>query len=261
MYPTSDPSNRNEPLRRWADSTAGRFILDHTTGQLRYGPGAALTPLGTVFLARHGQTHVNLLRSDEGWANSGLNDPLNQLTPIGLSQARTLETHLVDQLVSGSSAPASVSVITSALQRAQDTAVPFVNRMEALGVTVHIAVDPNVNEIDLGLWNNHLMSDLPHESERMKQFRFGANAKLRPPGGERYLDLLERTEIALTNLRMNCHDVAVVFTHSTTISAIRMHAKDGMFQDTDGILRWTGNGIGGGQCMRFTNTTSRFELI
>lgn len=213
-----------------------------------------------LWLARHGQTHVNGLRDESGWANSGRDDELNQLTELGRRQADVLADALFQAMRAELSGAQRFVVCTSALSRARETATPFIERLHQHGHAPEVRSFASLDEIDLGEWSNRRPSDLaPVERERLDRFRFGADASLRAPGGESFLDLLERTACALDALNAtHANDTVVVFTHATTISAMRMHAREPLFEDESGILRWTGKAIGSADYLRFDPASGRY---
>lgn len=240
----------------------GQFDLAATSNRLHYAPEATpLLPGGTVFLARHGETLINQRHDDEGWANSGLDEPVNQLTIVGREQARQLSMRLLTAL-----APKrenrTIRLFTSELTRAKETAAPFIAAIQHRNWRFRVVADANLNEIDLGLWNNRLISELPAQSAAMRRFRFEADALVKPPGGESFVAFLARTREALQKLICQSHaGPTVVITHSTVITALRMHAMDPTLQDEDGGLRWTGRGIEPAACLYFRPGTAGFQPL
>lgn len=235
----------NETINHYMQELNGRFMLESSTGHIRYADDRSpVVPQMPFWLARHGETHINLRKDAEGWANSGMNDEFNILTSKGMQQARELAVRLYSELQKEIAADTPLVIVTSALSRARHTAQPFLNMLEDHGLHPEVRSDPGFNEIDLGIWNNKLLSEMPEESSRMKRFRLGADAALQPRNGESFLQLLVRAQTAIQECnRRHRQKAVVVFTHSTTISAIRMNKGDSEFAGDDEILRWTGKGL------------------
>ncbi|MEN8174160.1 MAG: histidine phosphatase family protein [Pseudomonadota bacterium] len=226
--------------------------MDLSNGHIGYADGRAVfTPRMPLWLVRHGETHINLRRDAEGWAFSGTDDEQNQLTGRGRQQAQELASRLWNTLGADVLDRKRIIVITSALPRAKDTATPFIAMLESRGVDSVVRIEPRFNEIDLGAWNNRLFSELPAESERMKRWRFHADAVLCPADGECFLQMMVRTKEALEDCtREFASEIVVVFSHATAISAIRMNTGDPEFEDANGVLRWTGKGLKHAEFMR-----------
>ena len=142
----------NETIEQYLTKLNGRFVLDSHAGHIRYADSRPLVaPQMPLWLTRHGETHINLRRDAEGWANSGTDDELNMLTRKGRQQAQELARRLWSALQKEISTNAPIVVITSALLRAKHTAQPFLEMLKSRGLRPEVKTDPRFNEIDLGI--------------------------------------------------------------------------------------------------------------
>lgn len=231
--------------RELIEALMGRYEFHDMTGQIKYGSrGAALKPRQRIWLVRHGETHINLRRDSLGWSNSGQNDELNTLTKTGEEQAEELAEGLWLALAGEISVTRPLKLIVSALGRAKQTAQPFISLLKRNNIAAEFCTDARFNEIDLGVWNNKMQSDLSDEALHMQAFRSRANVVLRPQQGECFLELLLRTQLAIEDVNSDPNPrVTVIFSHATAISAIRMNTCDPVFAEPNGALSWTGKGL------------------
>lgn len=241
----------------------GRFELVSSTSQLRYAENARpLLPAGSLYLVRHGETFINRRSDVEGWANSGLDEAANQMTPEGRHQAVEGSMRVLRALERHRGSNGFIFVFTSELRRARETASPLIAGMRQRHWQFRLISDSDLNEINLGLWNNRLISELPGQSTAMRRFRFGADAQLQPPGGESFVAFLARTQSALRRIINDAGSCpVVVVTHSTVITAIRMLALDKTLVDARGMLRWTGRGIGPAESLYWDTGLPGFSLL
>ena len=132
------------------------------------------------WLVRHGQTDWNV---DERW--QGHSDiPLN---PAGLEQARRLAKKLTGQHFD--------ALYTSDLQRAAQTA-------EVLGASLGLAyqTDPRLREINLGLWEGMLESELRQQFSSAWEERRNDPLNGHAPGGETLPEVASRLELAFNTI-------------------------------------------------------------
>ena len=104
-------------------------------------------------------------------------------------------------------------IISSDLQRCSDLGYELGTR---LGIPVHL--DPRWREINFGAWENRSWDEI-HETDQAGFDRWAINFQHEsPPGGEMFVDFLNRILAATENLPIE--DVAVVVTHAGCIRAV-----------------------------------------
>ncbi len=101
------------------------------------------------------------------------------LSPLGSRQAKTWHCLL-------SKIPFT-DIITSGLRRARETA-----RIIAAGRRQEIKIVPDLNEINLGEWENLSFEEVPDDYPQEFRERGRNLAGFRPPGGESFSDLQKR---------------------------------------------------------------------
>jgi broad specificity phosphatase PhoE len=132
-----------------------------------------------IYLMRHGQTAWNAERRYQGWHDS-------PLTPLGQSQARAAG-RLLSELVPD---PASLTVISSPLGRARDTA-HLVLREIGLETTA-VREDSRLTEIRMGVWEGMPDDDVEAQFGPLLAARRADPWSVAPPGGETYAAVAER---------------------------------------------------------------------
>lgn len=157
---------------------------------------------GTVFhLVRHG-------------AHDLLGKVLVGRGPVSLSAAGRAEAEAVAAALAGAGLAA---VVSSPRERALQTATPIAAR-----AGLEVAVDPAVDELDLGEWTGAQLGPL-HNDPRWRTFNmFRASTPV--PGGEDMLAVQARAVALVLRLRAAypCGVVAVV-SHADVIKAVLAH--------------------------------------
>ncbi|HEX5326286.1 MAG TPA: histidine phosphatase family protein [Acetobacteraceae bacterium] len=130
----------------------------------------------------------------------------HSLNTVGLAEAERLADGLARRPI--------VAVISSPLERAQETAAPIATR---LGIEVQI--DPDLNEIDFGAWTGRRF-DVLHAAPEWQAFNVLRSAT--PiPGGETMLAAQARAVAAILGWRARWpqHELVVV-SHGDVVKAL-----------------------------------------
>jgi len=154
-------------------------------------------------LIRHGQTDWNL---SGRWQGQSADAPA--LNEAGLAQSLAIRAQLPDLNFS--------AIYSSDLLRARQTAELVA---EPLGLTV--ILEPRLREINLGVWEGMLSSDIeaqyPHELMERKQNRFHARA----PKGESPLEMAERVTSALSEIEIkHADETVIIVSHGVSLAFI-----------------------------------------
>ena len=161
-----------------------------------------------IWLVRHGQTDWNLTGRWQGQATGapGLND-------MGRAQALALRDQLQDVNFS--------AIYSSDLLRARQTAELIA---EPLGLIV--ALELHLREINLGVWEGMLSSDVetqyPQELEERARDPFHARA----PQGESPLEVAERVIATVNDIAKKYQDESIlIVSHGVSLAVIICHAQ------------------------------------
>ncbi len=161
-----------------------------------------------LWLIRHGQTDWNLTGRWQGQAPDapGLND-------AGRAQALALRDELKDVRFS--------AIYSSELLRARQTAELIA---EPMGLTV--TLEPRLREINLGMWEGMLSSDIevqyPQELTERARDPFHARA----PQGESPLEVAERVIAAVGDIAGKHQDESVlIVAHGVSLAVIICHTQ------------------------------------
>jgi glucosyl-3-phosphoglycerate phosphatase len=149
-----------------------------------------------LLLVRHGESVWNAEARIQGQRCAGLSE-------VGHAQAKATGQALAE-------AYPGAPVVTSDLQRCQETAAPLV---EALGVEP--VLDPRLRERSFGSWEGRLRSEVAAaDGERVQRWRAGEDV-IGEVGGETAAMLSERVGPALRELLAATPDggVTIVVTH------------------------------------------------
>lgn len=150
----------------------------------------------TLYFSRHGETEANVAGRFQGRT---VDTPL---TAKGLAQAASVATILGRD----AGTPPPLAFVCSPLRRAQTTMHII---REGLGLPPEgYAVDPRLQEIDLGAWDG-----LTHaEARALGPAAFNAREadkwNVRTPGGENYADVAARAESFVGELRTDTFAVS-----------------------------------------------------
>jgi broad specificity phosphatase PhoE len=161
-----------------------------------------------LWLVRHGQTDWNLSGRWQGQTPDapGLNN-------LGQAQAQAVLAQLKNVHLS--------AVYTSDLLRAKQTAELIA---KPLGLT--IALEPRLREINLGIWEGLLSTDIeaqyPHELDERKQNPFHACA----PGGESPQEVADRVLAAVDEIARKFPDDSIlIVSHGVSLALIICQAE------------------------------------
>ncbi len=146
------------------------------------------------WLVRHGPTHA---KSMVGWTD----------LPVDLSDTAAL-ARLVAHL------PTDAPIISSDLTRAVATA-------DALGPRQRLAHDPDLREIHFGQWETRSFAEIEAASPDLIRAFWETPGDIRPPGGESWNDLTDRTWAALDRLRGAAHDMIIVAHFGPIVAALQ----------------------------------------
>ena len=183
---------------------------------------------GRLILLRHGQTYSNVARRLD------TRPPGAELTDTGRNQAWNVGVELAEYCGAGNgSAGRPQAVVSSVALRAQQTAVLAMNAFEqTAGLREHqlrIDVEVGLHEIFAG--DHEMLADEDSHRSYATALRgwLDADDTARIPGGESYLELMERYRPVMENLALHHlgeeegRDVLVV-SHGAAIRTMATHA-------------------------------------
>ncbi len=161
-----------------------------------------------LWLVRHGQTDWNLEGRWQGQTPHapGLND-------MGRAQARAVRDQLKDVRFS--------AIYSSDLLRARQSAEALA---EPLGLTV--ALEPRLREINLGVWEGMLYSEIASLYPQELAERERNPLRSRAPGGETPAQVAERVIPAINEIAdRHPHDPVLIVAHGVSLGVIICKAK------------------------------------
>lgn len=161
-----------------------------------------------LWLVRHGQTDWNLAGRWQGQspAAPGLNE-------AGRAQAIALRNQLVGRQIS--------TVYSSDLLRARQTAELLA---EPLGLRVHL--EPRLREMDLGLWEGLLSSEISTRFPQLLLERDCNPIYTSAPRGETPACVAERVASALDDIvERHCGEQVLIVAHGLSLAAILCLAR------------------------------------
>lgn len=160
----------------------------------------------TVYCIRHGLTDWNAQSRYQGQEDIAVNE-------IGREQARR-NGEALRAFLPGIAAAYFVS---SPLSRARETMRII---REALGLAAEdYATDERLLEVHYGAWQGQLLETLKVTDAEALAARRADPFQFRPPGGENYADLMQRTQDWLSTLTRD----TVVATHGGITRTLRAH--------------------------------------
>jgi broad specificity phosphatase PhoE len=110
--------------------------------------------------------------------------------------------------------------ITSHLQRTRQTALAILAQQEPAAPRVDLRAEPNLAEQHLGAWQGRTHAELREERAGAWHRFWMSPAHESPPGGESFLQLMERTAIAIARLNEeHAGSDIVAVAHGGTIRA------------------------------------------
>lgn len=155
-----------------------------------------------IYLVRHGQTHFNAERRQQGHMDS-------PLTALGRAQAAAAGRLLRDLI----GEPDGWRLIASPLGRAQDTAGVI---GQALGLPIE--TDPRVIEVSFGEWDGRLRDELA--AEHPETFGRG-DWQFAAPGGESFESVEARVSQWLKSLPPEPERKVIVVSHGGSGRVVR----------------------------------------
>ncbi len=150
-------------------------------------------------LVRHGESAYNAEGRIQGQSD------------VPLSELGRRQSEAVADAVAGAPVEA---IYSSPLRRALETAQPI-----AIRTGVPIATDPRLMEIDAGVFQNRLRTELPERYPEEYRRWLSGDPDFTIPGGESRRDLMVRGGDFLLAIREARHAHAVVVTHGGLLSA------------------------------------------
>ncbi len=154
---------------------------------------------GILYLVRHGESVYNAESRIQGHAD------------VPLSELGRLQGEAVAEALAGVSVDA---IYSSPLLRALDTARCIAGRHR-----VSLCTDPRLMEIDVGIFEGRLKSELVAENSPEFVRWLSGDDNFTIPGGESRRQLAERGCEALRSIAAYGHRAAVVVTHGGLLSA------------------------------------------
>ena len=149
----------------------------------------------TLYFARHGQTEANLQKRFSGKKDT-------PLTALGREQAREVGAALKRALGTG---PA-IACVSSPLQRARTT---MEIAREAMGLAREgYTIDPRIQEIDLGRWDQLTQSEARGLDPAYYERRASDKWNVPAPDGEDYEDVARRLADWIASLKANTFAVS-----------------------------------------------------
>ncbi len=152
-----------------------------------------------LYLVRHGETTYNA----EGRIQGQSDAPLSEL---GHRQSRAVAEALATTAIE--------AIYSSPLRRARESAAPIAER---LGLTVR--TDPRLMELDAGLFEGRLRSELATQYAAELARWLGGDDDFAIPGGESRRQLAQRGCEALRAIAAAGHRQTVIVTHGGLLSA------------------------------------------
>ncbi len=165
-----------------------------------------------ILLIRHGQSTGNV----EG-RFTGQTDVM--LTELGKKQATIMRDYILSNYTLN-------ALYSSALTRAQDTAKPL-----SSALNIPVVVDEDANEINMGVWENALFSDVARDYPQELKLWSDGDVTIACKNGESFTDLYNRTVKFLMRLTQKEHGTVAVCTHGGVIRSAICFAKYGNVND------------------------------
>jgi len=146
-----------------------------------------------LYCVRHGESQYNAENRIQGQTNV----PLSEL---GLRQGEALRSAMADLPVE--------AIFASPLRRAMQTAQPLADALN-----IEIRTDPRLMEIDAGVFQHQLRSELGDLYPEAAAAWFGGDPDFTIPGGESRRDLMHRGREVFETIRQTGHEHVAVVSH------------------------------------------------
>lgn len=152
-----------------------------------------------LYLVRHGQTDWNVQKRAQGHTDRPLDS-------VGLQQAKMVGKAFLDHPVS--------RILTSDLLRAKQTAEEVARR-----VKLPVEVTPNLRERGFGEWEGQNFAEIAIRFGFEADFRGVTRNEVTPPGGESFVEVWQRLESVVEDVRNRNEDTAII-AHGGTCSLL-----------------------------------------
>ncbi|MEI8282951.1 MAG: histidine phosphatase family protein [Armatimonadota bacterium] len=152
-----------------------------------------------LYLVRHGQTDWNVQKRAQGHTDRPLDE-------VGLMQAKMVGKAFLDLPVQ--------RILTSDLLRATQTAEEVARR-----VKLPVEVTPNLRERGFGEWEGQNFAEIAIRFGFEADFRGVSRNEVTPPGGESFVEVWQRLETVVEDVRNRNEDTAIV-AHGGTCSLL-----------------------------------------
>jgi probable phosphoglycerate mutase len=160
----------------------------------------------TLYFVRHGETDWNAERRYQGQMDIPLNDR-------GKAQAKR-NGEILRDLIPDLSA---IDLVSSPLGRARETMAIMLNELGASNDRLRF--DDRLRELSYGAWEGQLESELPQLDPEGIAAREKSRFRWRPPEGESYADLFDRTGDWLKSVERD----TLVASHGGVSRCLRAH--------------------------------------
>jgi probable phosphoglycerate mutase len=154
-------------------------------------PGEVTRKLTTLILVRHGRTALTESHRISGGSGD---DP--HLSELGRADATSVAALIAQIGVSGpfSNLPKPTKIVSSPMNRTQDTASIIANRLN-----LQVETEELLREIDFGLWDGHTNEEVAREwPQEFEAWR--GSWELSPPEGESLREFDERIRLTQKNI-------------------------------------------------------------
>ncbi len=152
-----------------------------------------------LYLVRHGQTDWNVQKRAQGHTDRPLDE-------IGVQQAKRVGKAFLDLPVQ--------RILTSDLLRATQTAEEVARR-----VKLPVEVTANLRERGFGEWEGQNFAEIAIRFGFEADFRGVSRNEVTPPGGESFVEVWQRLETVVKDVRNRNEDTAIV-AHGGTCSLL-----------------------------------------
>lgn len=244
------------------------IALDITNGHLSYTKDFNFKANFDLIFIRHGETFGNCGQvSSEGEIDAtfvagniknthqrifqgNVDAPINQLTKYGKKQAEEVAININNLFLEQGWSHDNVSVYVSPLQRALDTARPFLNFLNENKYAYQYVICPEIREMSFGAWDNRRICDFEEENACHIFYR-QQNALIKESGlngngisqsAESFCDVILRAYEVLSTLNtLEKNKKVLMFSHSLFGAACCILLGKGQTIENENYLAFDGH--------------------